>query len=129
MNAGGSGADVAALGDSRMLPAVVELSPKSDVARTFGEAFAAKVASLAPGRWSGPIESGYGLHLVQVTEHVEGRLPDLAEAREAVDREWRAAQRKERSDALFRRLLERYKVVIEPPASPSPPALPAKKAS
>jgi hypothetical protein len=122
------GADYAAMGDSRMLPPAVELSPQSDVARVFGQAFAAKVASLAPGAWTGPIESGYGLHLVQVTGRVEGRLPELSEVRDAVEREWRTAQRKERSEALFRSLLARYKVVVEPPAAEKP-ASAGKKAS
>jgi parvulin-like peptidyl-prolyl isomerase len=112
-----------------MLPAVVELSPESDVARIFGQEFAAKVAGLPPGGWTGPIESGYGLHLVQVTGRVEGRLPELSEVRDAVEREWRTAQRKERSEALFRSLLARYKVVVEPPAAEGKPAAAGKRAS
>lgn len=123
-----AGADISALGDSRMLPVVIELSPQSDVARVFGQEFAEKVAGLAPGGWTGPIESGYGLHLVQVTERVEGRLPELSEVRDAVEREWRTAQRKERGDALFRSLLARYTVVVEPPAGQARPAAPGKKA-
>jgi len=128
LNSGGRAVDLAALGDSRMLPGVVELSSQSDVGRIFGEAFAARVASLAPGAWSGPIESGYGLHLVQVTERVEGRLPELSEVRDAVEREWRAAQRKERGEALFRKLVARYTIVVEPPAA-NKPAAAGKKAS
>ena len=110
------GTDVSALGDSRMLPPAVELSPQSDVARVFGKEFAARVANLAPGGWTGPIESGYGLHLVQVTGRVEGRVPELSEVHDTVKREWQAAQRNERSDALFRKLVARYRVVVEPPA-------------
>jgi hypothetical protein len=123
--------DFASLGDSRMLPSVVELSPESDVARSFGKEFARKVVLLSPGSWSGPIPSGYGLHLVQVVERVEGRVPELAEVRGAVTREWEVAQRKERSEALFRKLLERYKVVVEPSGGPAStkPASQEKKAS
>ena len=122
LSSGGAGVDFASLGDSRMLPSEIELSPQSDVAQVFGPVFAARVVSLAPGAWAGPIASGYGLHLVQVTERVESRLPELAEVRSAVDREWRAAQRRERSEALFRGLLARYKVVFEPPAADARPA-------
>lgn len=131
LNSDGPRVDFAALGDSRMLPPAIELSSQSDVARIFGERFAAKVAGLAPGKWTGPIESGYGLHLVQVTERVEARVPELAEVREAVAREWGVAQRKVRSEALLRKLLERYKVVVEPPVAPAStkPAAPERKAS
>ncbi len=119
LNSAGPGVSFTALGDSRMLPATVELSSQSDVARIFGEKFAARVVDVAPGAWTGPIPSGYGLHLVQVAERDAGRLPELAEVRGAVAREWEAAQRKERSEALFRKLLERYKVVVEPPGAPA----------
>jgi hypothetical protein len=131
LNSGGPAVDFAALGDSRMLPSVVELSRQSEVERIFGEKFAVRVPSLAPGAWAGPIESAYGLHLVKVTERVEGRTPALAEVREAVAREWETAQRKERSEALFRKLVGRYKVVVEPPATPTSTkaASPEKKAS
>jgi hypothetical protein len=50
----------------------------------------------------------------------DGRPRELAEVRETVEREWRAAQRKERDDALFRKLLARYQVVVEAPAESKP---------
>ena len=120
LNSGRPAIDFESLGDSRMLPSVVELSSQSDVARIFGKDFAEKVVQLPKGGWTGPIPSGYGLHLVEVTEHVDGRVPGLDSVRDAVTREWETAQRKERSEALFRKLLGRYKVVVEPPGSPAP---------
>jgi len=123
----GSGLSFGSLGDSRMLPPTVELSPQSDVARIFGKEFAEKVDLLSPGRWAGPIESGYGLHLVEVVERVEGRAPALSEVREAVAREWSVAQRKERSEALYKELLARYKVVIEPVAPEGKPGAAGRK--
>jgi PPIC-type PPIASE domain len=127
LNAGGPGVNFAALGDSRLLPQAVELSPESDVARIFGKEFAARVVLLPAGSWTGPIESGFGLHLVQVTEHVEGHMPELADVRAGVAREWGTAQRKKRSEVLFRKLLERYKVVVEPVANEGKPAAEARK--
>jgi hypothetical protein len=47
---------------------------------------------------------------------VAGRQPELAEMRETVERAWRAAQKRERDDALFRTLVARYEVVVESPA-------------
>ncbi len=120
---GGSDASIAsieALGDSLMLPRDVSLSPRSDVGRIFGEDFAAKVLALDPGRWMGPIESGYGLHLVLVRERVEGRLPALAEVRDVVERELVAARRKAELEASYERLLSKYEVVIEEEASTLP---------
>jgi parvulin-like peptidyl-prolyl isomerase len=89
--------------------------PESDVARLFGAGFVAALAELEPGRWAGPVESGYGLHVVLLRARVDGRLPALAEVRAAVEREWLAARRKEMVETAYRRLRDRYQVVVEPP--------------
>jgi len=115
----GKDADISKLGDSLMLPAEIPLSPARDVARDFGRDFAESVVRLEPGNWEGPVESGYGLHLVLVLERQEGRRPALAEVRDAVEREYMAARRKQQLDAMYERLLARYKVVVEMPKAPS----------
>ena len=56
--------------------------PASEVAKQFGEKFAAKLSELSRGHWQGPVESGYGVHLVLVSERTEGRVPALAEVRD-----------------------------------------------
>ena len=88
-----------------------------DVERLLGQAFAAGVVELPVGRWAGPVESGYGLHLVFVHERTPARLPDLAEVRDAVTREWRAARREEANRAFYEALRARYEVTVERPRS------------
>jgi PPIC-type PPIASE domain len=111
----GKDADISRFGDSIMLPAEIPLSSVRDIARDFGHDFAEAVVRLEPGEWQGPIESGYGLHLVLVRERQEGRRPALAEVRNAVEREYMAARRKQQLDAMYERLLARYTVVVEMP--------------
>ena len=84
----------------------------------FGAVFADRVTELPPGAWHGPVQSGYGLHLVFVHARSEPRLPDLAEVEQKVRDEWRAARRREVNEAVFAKLLEGYEVVIEEPAPP-----------
>jgi hypothetical protein len=50
---------------------------------------------------------------------VDGRVPALAEVREAVQREWLAARRKEVNEQFYQRLRERYTVVVEQPQAAS----------
>ena len=71
---------------------------------------------IAPGRWVGPVRSGYGVHLVYVRERAGGRTPTLEEVRPVVERELLAARRKRQLDAMYDSLLERYHVTIERPA-------------
>ena len=84
LNHRGSKADISTLGDPFMLEHQFMDMPPSEVAKQFGEAFTAKLSNLAPGQWQGPVESGYGVHLVFVEQRTEARQPALAEVRDAV---------------------------------------------
>ena len=109
----GIAADSAQLGDSLMLEHQFAAASASEVDNQFGDKFAAKLRELTPGQWQGPIESGYGMHLVLVSERIEGRLPALAEVRDTVRREWDNARRLEANDKFYQELLKRYTVTIE----------------
>ena len=113
----GAGKNIAApeLGDTTMLPHELPLSSVGEVARVFGDEFARQIAQLEPGRWVGPVQSGYGWHLVHVSERTKGRSRLLLEVREAVRREWMAARRKEIADAIYSKMREKYAVVVEGP--------------
>ena len=88
-------------------------APTTEIAKQFGDKFAAKLADVPIGQWFGPVESGYGMHLVFVEERTEGRLPELAEVRDAVRRDWTNARRLESNEKFFQNLLKQYEVVVE----------------
>jgi len=111
----GSRANTTDLGDPFLLERSFENVSLSDVKRTFGDQFASALAALRLGMWQGPIDSGYGTHLVFVAQHSEGRLPALSEVRDQVRREWLDAKRKEVTDKFYQAILSRYKVRIELP--------------
>ena len=105
-----------------MLENEMRRATRSDVARVFGEEFAAELLKVEPGRWAGPLRSGYGLHIVLVRDREDGRLPALAEVRPQVEREVTADRRRRQIDAMYAQLLARYRVVIEKrPGTPGPP--------
>ena len=111
----GPRADAASEGDPFLLGHRFEALPARDVKSQFGEAFAARLVTLPIGRWEGPIESGYGMHLVLLHQRADARTPALGEVREAVRREWSNAQRVAAIERLYQGLLARYAVTIEPP--------------
>ena len=100
------------LGDAVMLPQEVARSTHADVAAQFGAEFADAILRVEPGRWTGPIRSAYGLHVVFVRHREEGRLPALAEVRPQVEREFMVERRSRELAAMYDRLLARYRVVI-----------------
>ena len=112
-----AGAAPETLADPTMLPYAYRLLTQSEIARQLGDAFAREMEPLAPGDWTGPIYSGLGGHLVKVTERVPGRLPELAEVRAEVEREYLAQRRQQQKDSTYQKMLEAYEVVIEPVSS------------
>lgn len=128
LNRTGGAADVPALGDSFPLDRKSAALPASEIGKLFGEKFAAKLDELAPGQWQGPIESGYGVHLVFVTERTEGRLPALAEVRDAVRREWADARRLEENEKRYTAMLKQYVVTIERPQAAQASTVPVAEA-
>jgi len=113
LNEAGEKSDPAMLGDTTLLPYRLTNAAASEVASQFGQAFAAKLPDLTPGQWQGPVESGYGLHLVLISERTAARLPPLTEVREAVRRDWESAKRREANEKFYQDLLKRYTVRIE----------------
>lgn len=109
----GGQADISKFGDSLLLEQTFRSMSAREVAVQFGEDFAARLAELSPGQWQGPIESGYGIHLVFVSERTEGQAPELSAVRDDVRREWENARRLEGNRKFYEDLLKRYTVTIE----------------
>lgn len=111
----GSATETSELGDPWMLPRKIELASERDISDIFGRIFVKQLLSLDTGQWSGPIESGFGLHLVFIDERIESKVPPLDSIRDAVVREWREARRQDVNAAFYEGLRQRYSVIIERP--------------
>jgi hypothetical protein len=116
LRARGAAAQIDDLGDASMLPQELARESRSSIGTQFGDEFAARIDTLAPGVWSEPVESSYGLHLVLVRERIEGALPELSAVRARVERDLLDERRTRQLAAMYARLLTRYDVVIERPA-------------
>jgi hypothetical protein len=106
-------ADSASFGDPTMLPTDMQLTPKHGIVQTFGSEFVEVLDKTPVDQWTGPIASGFGYHIVRISERQTGRVPSLAEARDIVLREWTEHKRKEIADQSFKTLLERYQIEID----------------
>ncbi len=111
----GGEADISQLGDPFLLERAFDAVPEGEVAKLFGDKFAVRLAELTPGSWQGPVESGYGVHLVFVGDRTDGGVPALGDVRDAVYREWANAKRLDANEAFYRSLRKKYSVTIERP--------------
>lgn len=110
-----AGAKPATLGDPLALPRSLDRAAAFDINRQYGDEFADALKSLPVGKWSGPVVSGFGLHLVRVREVRLPREPRLVEVRQAVENDWREATREERENKAYQILLDGYRIEIEKP--------------
>jgi len=83
-----------------------------DVAKTFGPPFARALFQITPGSWAGPIESGYGWHLVWVDALTPARVPPFDEVEPDVKTGWIEDQRAQIRQRSFEAMRTRYQVVM-----------------
>ncbi len=102
-------------GDMSLLPESFDHDSRQTVDGTFGLGFSGKLDKLTIGDWQGPIHSGLGIHLIRLEARTESRLPELAEIRSIVQREWSNEKRIAARRKMNERLLEEYEVTIEWP--------------
>ncbi len=108
------------LGDTFFLQKYYPERSQSDIARLFGSGFAESVVDLPVATWSGPILSGYGVHLVYIHDRQAAVTPGLDEVRNKVLQDWKDEKRKELSDSYITNLLARYDVKVEEVARQDP---------
>jgi hypothetical protein len=105
--------ELARWGDPVMLQSYYPDQTEQDVASTFGEVFAKAVSALEVGKWEGPVRSGYGLHLVQITRRQESRLPEWNEVRSRVATDMEYEARNAAKEQLFQEIAQQYQVLFD----------------
>lgn len=116
---------IAVVGDDLLLDGRYERAEFRAIARAFGDQFADAMFVLQPGDlWQGPVRSDYGLHVVRVSGLTEAYPPALEEVRAEVTTALIAQRRSEANEAEYRKLRDRYEIVVTLPefAVPAAPA-------
>jgi len=99
-------------GDAFLMQSSYQFITQRDAAQLFGKAFAESLFQLPEGGWQGPIESGFGLHLVRVSEREDLRIPEFEEVAEQVRNEFEYQRRREANEAVLEGMKARYEIVI-----------------
>jgi len=107
------GANPADFGDRLLVDSEVVDADMQSVAGQFGREFADAVFTLKPGAWNGPIESGYGLHLVRVSEVKPANRREFSQVKTQVLERWREQRQREDNEKYFASLLKKYDVVVD----------------
>jgi parvulin-like peptidyl-prolyl isomerase len=103
------------LGDSFMLQSYYPAKDRLEIRKLFGSGFAEALVELSPGQWHGPVLSGYGTHLVYLSNVTEPPAPVFADVRERVVADWTAERSEELNEQFYTSLRDSYTIVIEEP--------------
>ena len=82
---------IAASADSIALRNYYSDSTPNFLLKEFGPTFASALFNLQPGAWRGPIQSGFGWHLIWIDALVPGRIPSYPEVEPEVATAWHDA--------------------------------------
>ncbi len=105
--------DFASFGDRSMQPNRLDQYTEPELRRLFGSQLADEVVALEPGRWHGPLASGYGAHLVWVDDVRRFSPPGFEVVKMQAQEQWMAEQIDVMSERYVDELVSRYDVVVE----------------
>jgi len=83
--------------------------------KEFGPKFALALPKLPTGSWQGPMESGFGWHLVYVDTLVPGRVPAFEEIEGDVRTTWLSAQKASAWEKAYKDMRAKYVVMLPAP--------------
>ena len=107
----------ASLGDRFMFQDYYGDKAPTAIAKEFGPQFAVALEKIKPGSWEGPVESGYGWHLVFVDTVIPGRVPAFEEIEPDVKIAWLGEQKAQAWQKAYAEMRARYVLLLPGPAS------------
>ena len=117
----------ASLGDQFMFQDYYGDRTPEAIAKEFGPQFAVALETLKPASWQGPVESGYGWHLVYVDTIIPGRIPAFEEMEPEVKTAWLTEQKQTAWQKAYAEMRAKYTLLLPGPpdknasTAPAPP--------
>lgn len=110
------GQEANTLSRSSLLPVKMNLETKKSISNTFGSDFTEQIIKLGngdTGKWGGPIYSGFGTHMVNVSLIQNPKPLTFAQARNKVSVDYMQSQREKSASNYYRNLRDQYRITIE----------------
>ena len=107
------GQDASSLGEPTMLNASYAYRSEIDLNATFGFGFSDQLQDLEVAKWQGPIRSGFGYHLVEITLVEPEQASPFAAVQQQVAMDYRQYQQDSAREAFVVNLMDQYTIVVE----------------
>ncbi len=105
-------------GEPLSVSQTMENATVTEISKQFGDGFAdaiAKLPSAEKGKWAGPVQSGFGTHLVRIRNLQMSKAPMFSDVRQAIENDWRAETITKREAKAYQTLLDGYTIKIAKP--------------
>lgn len=112
-----NGIDMQSVGDSFLHGTAFKALKVFEINRLLGKDFTKKLFEQPVGKWTGPLVSGYGLHLVYIDSKTASKTASLEVAKQSVLEDWTTDERKKVNDTFISNLLKQYDVVVSKPST------------
>ena len=104
-----------ALGDPFMMKRAFKSLNAVEAARLFGPNFSKELFELDGTHWQGPIESAFGLHIIQLDNVTPEVIPEFQDVRGDVENAWQKEAQRTLNQNNLKELIQKYKVKVEDP--------------
>ena len=112
---GNAAQDWKALGDPFMIKRAFKSLNAVEAARLFGPNFSKELFELDGTHWQGPIESAFGLHIIQLDNVTPEVIPEFQDVRGDVENAWQKEAQRTLNQNNLKELIQKYKVKVEDP--------------
>jgi len=88
------------------------ISP-TELSKYFSKSFIAQLFKLHRGKWSSPMKSGFGTHLIYIENRTDPRYASFDEVSDKVKKEWLVEESRKANKAFYQKLREKYTVIVD----------------
>lgn len=100
-------------GDPLPFPFVYESTDAEALSRQLGLQFTRRLEIVDIGRWTGPIKSGFGVHLVYLKERKDPKRPSFESIERELTRDLEYETQQKVNDMVFEELKKNYRIEFE----------------
>ncbi len=100
-------------GDALPFPFFFENIDAYNLNRQLGNDFSESLEPVKPGAWTGPFQSGFGYHLIYLTEKTEPQTPDIESIRSELLKDMEYENQKKMDNLIFEELKKNYAIEFD----------------
>jgi hypothetical protein len=100
-------------GDRLPFPYYFEVTDRDELDRQLGMEFARSLEGLDTDTWTGPVQSGFGWHLVYLTEKVPARAPEFESIVNELKRDFEYENQRRINDQVYSELRRSYEIEFD----------------